>query len=167
MKEQAFELNRIRAEKEIERLQEEKKAKLAENKEVTERKNQLTNDKGFFRKYNYDAHQQYQKIASQYKESEKQLKRLKKAQETNQEFLELHQLVTRLEEEQDVIQTERKEKLQETSTLDTKIQIEQNRCAMACQGCGAFSVYSKKAVTGLSQDSIVKARPITNFKQRA
>ena len=120
---QAFELNRIRAEKEIERLQEEKKAKLAENKEVTERKNQLTNDKGFFRKYNYDAHQQYQKIASQYKESEKQLKRLKKAQETNQEFLELHQLVTRLEEEQDVIQTERKEKLQETSTLDTKIQI--------------------------------------------
>ena len=37
-----------------------------------------------------------------------------------------------------------------------KTEIEQNRCAMACQGCGAvFLLFLKKAVTGLSQDSIV------------
>ena len=36
-----------------------------------------------------------------------------------------------------------------------KLLIEQNRCAMACQGCGAVFLFSKKAVTGLSQDSIV------------
>ena len=46
-----------------------------------------------------------------------------------------------------------------------KTESEQNRCAMACQGCGAvFLLFLKKAVTGLSQDSIVKVRPITNFK---
>ena len=49
--------------------------------------------------------------------------------------------------------------------MDPKLEIEQNRCAMACQGCGAvFLLFLKKAVTGLSQDSIVKVRPITNFK---
>ena len=46
-----------------------------------------------------------------------------------------------------------------------KLQIEQNRCAMACQGYGAVLLFTQKmAVTGLSQDSIVKVRPITNFK---
>ena len=46
-----------------------------------------------------------------------------------------------------------------------KLQSEQNRCAMACQGCGAFFLlFLKKAVTGSPQDSIVKAPPITNFK---
>jgi len=46
-----------------------------------------------------------------------------------------------------------------------KTESEQNRCAMACQGCGAVCFFTlKMAVTGLSQDSIVKVRPITNFK---
>ena len=45
-----------------------------------------------------------------------------------------------------------------------KLQIEQNRCAMACQGYDAVLLFTQKmAVTGLSQDSIVKVRPITNF----
>ena len=39
--------------------------------------------------------------------------------------------------------------------FNEQILIEQNRCAMACQGCGAVFLFSKKAVTGLSQDSIV------------
>ena len=40
--------------------------------------------------------------------------------------------------------------------LNLKTESEQNRCAMACQGCGAvFLLFLKKAVTGLSQDSIV------------
>ena len=52
----------------------------------------------------------------------------------------------------------------ETNQIESK-RIEQNRCAMACQGCGAvFYFFLKKAVTGLPQDSIVKVRPITNFK---
>ena len=46
-----------------------------------------------------------------------------------------------------------------------QIESEQNRCAMAWQGCGAvFSFFQKQAVTGFSQDSIVKVRPKTNFK---
>jgi len=40
-------------------------------------------------------------------------------------------------------------------SISLQIPIEQNRCAMACQGCGAVFLFSKKAVTGLSQDSIV------------
>ena len=51
------------------------------------------------------------------------------------------------------------------NSLLLQTEIEQNRCAMTCRGCGAVCFFTlKMAVTGLSQDSIVKVRPITNFK---
>ena len=57
-------------------------------------------------------------------------------------------------------------KLQISCLISTlyKTESEQNRCAMTCRGCGAVCFFTlKMAVTGLSQDSIVKVRPITNF----
>lgn len=118
-----FELNRIRAEREIARLQEEKKQKLAEKNELEARKNQLSRDKEFFQAYNYDAHQAYQRAAELCTDSEKRLKRLKKAQQNNREFLELSQLAAHLEDEQAAVKREQSEKIQTGSELETRIRV--------------------------------------------
>lgn len=118
-----FELNRIRAEKEIERLKEEKNQNLAAKKDLESRKNRLGTDKEFFKEYDYDAHQKYQRTAALCEESEKQLKRLKKAQENNREYLELSQLAARLSDESEAVKKEQKEKVQEGSRLDSTIRV--------------------------------------------
>ena len=53
-----FELNRIRAEKEMQRLNEEKKQYLEEKKRAEGRKNQLKMDREAFKEYQYDVHRQ-------------------------------------------------------------------------------------------------------------
>lgn len=118
-----FELNRIRAEREIEKLKEERKAVLTLHKDLEKRKNQLNNDKTFFRDYNYDAHQAYQKTAALYRESVEQLARLEQAQEDNQEYLELHQLVERLKKEQSAVNEDQQKTIQKSSELKTTIRL--------------------------------------------
>lgn len=98
-----FELNRIRAQKEILRLQEEKKAKLSTKNELLGQKSILAQNKEFFREYDYDAHSKYQRVSGEVKESKAQLERLRKAQADNQEYIELNETVGRLGEEQKAI----------------------------------------------------------------
>ena len=48
--------------------------------------------------------------------------------------------------------------------LSVKLKLNKIAARWPAKAVAQFSVYHKKAVTGLSQDSIVKVRPITNFK---
>lgn len=123
---ETFELNRKRAEKEIARLQEERKETLSVKTGLVDRKNQLNKDKEFFRDYDYDVHAKYQKTASDLNESENQLKKLKKAQQNNREFLELSQMVSRLTDEQDAVRKEQKDAMGEISRLETVIRLCKN-----------------------------------------
>lgn len=118
-----FELNRTRAEKEMQRLNEEKKRYLEEKKKAEERKNQLKMDREAFKEYQYDVHRQYQETAAAAKEAETQLKRLTKAQQNNREYLELSQTVARLQSEKEAVKNEQGKKLQESSDLETRIQV--------------------------------------------
>lgn len=116
-----FELNRLRAEKEISRLNEAKKLKLAEKKKLEEQKIRMAQDREMFQEYDYDAHRKYQTASENARESKAQLERLKKAQENNREYLELNELAGRLSDEQKAVQNEYGEKLQEKSGQDTTI----------------------------------------------
>ena len=116
-----FELNRLRAEKEISRLGEDKKARLAEKQKLEDRKARMAQDRELFREYDYDAHRKYQTAAENARAARAQLERLKKAQENNQEYLELNELVGRLSDEQKAVQSEYGLKLQEKSGQDSTI----------------------------------------------
>ncbi len=118
---EAFELNRIRAEKEIARLNEEKKEKLAKKKQVEEQKSRVKQGLAFFTEYSYDAHREYQAAAESARASKEQLLRLRKAQEDNQEYLELNELAARLRSEQDAAQSAYTAKLREKSEQDAAI----------------------------------------------
>lgn len=120
---ETFELNRKRAEKEIIRLQAERGEKLSARKTIADRKNRLSQDKEFFKEYDYDVHAKYQKTVKELDESHKQLEKLKKAQKNNREYLELSQLVSRLEDEHAAVKNEQKEAMNENSRLETTIQV--------------------------------------------
>ena len=117
-----FELNRIRAEKEITRLNEEKRQVLERKKRLNEEKSRLALNRDFFREYDFDAHKKYQTAAERARESKAQLERLQKAQKNNLEFLELSELAGRLTDEQNTVQAAYNEKLQEKSGQDTTIE---------------------------------------------
>lgn len=116
-----FELNRIRAQKEISRLQEEKKQKLATKQELAAQKSTLAQNREFFREYDYDAHSKYQRVSGEVRESRVQLERLRKAQEDNQEYMELHEAVGRLQEEQEAIEQEYQQNVQKNIEQETII----------------------------------------------
>lgn len=120
---ETFELNRKCAEKEIIKLQAEREKKRSVRKMITDRKNQLSQDKEFFKEYDYDAHAKYQQTTKELNESHKQLEKLKKAQKNNREYLELSELVSRLLDEQDAVKNEQKEVMNENSRLETTIQV--------------------------------------------
>lgn len=116
-----FELNRIRAQKEISRLQKEKKQKLAMKNELMGQKNILAQNKEFFREYDYDAHSKYQRVSGEIRKSQAQLERLRKAQTNNQEYIELNETVGRLQEEQKAIAKEVQENVQKNIEQETVI----------------------------------------------
>lgn len=116
-----FELNRIRAQKEISRLQEERKRKLADKNDLAAQKSILAQDKEFFREYDYDAHVKYQKTAGEARESKKQIERLLKAQAHNQEYIELNETVGRLQEEKEAVSKESQKNIQKNIELETVI----------------------------------------------
>lgn len=123
---ETYELNRKRAEKEIAAIKEARKEKFALQKSIEEKKNSASQDKEFFKEYDYSVHEKYQKTAVELRQSEEQLKKLKKAQENNQEFIELSQLVERLTKEQKVMKTEQNELFGESSRMETTIQVCEN-----------------------------------------
>lgn len=118
---ETFELNRIRAEREAEKLREEKKELLLRKEQIKERKSRFGDNRSFFRSYHYDAHEAYQKTARQYADSEAQLAQLKKAQEDNSEYMELCRLVDKLQKEKEAVRQEQQEKLKQESELTTLI----------------------------------------------
>ena len=118
-----YELNRIRAEKEIRRIRDEKRVLLEQNKELEHRKNRLNEDKAFFRPYAYEAPLKYQEVSVLCTDSEKQLKRLKEALKKNREYMELSQLVERLQNEQSQMKETRAGINQENSNLGAEIQM--------------------------------------------
>ncbi len=120
---ETFELNRKRAEAAIAQLQEERKEKLAVKSGLLDRKNWLNACKEFFRDYDYDVHAKYQKTAQDLRESEKQLKELKKAQKNNKEFMELSRMVSRFTDEQEAVKKEQKSAMEESSRLETVIRL--------------------------------------------
>ncbi len=118
---QTFELNRIRAQREIERLNTEKKELLSRKKELNEKKSILAQDREFFGEYHYGAPGEYQQAAEGVRRAKEQLERLKTAQKNNQEFIELSCQVARLEDEQHAVQETYTAKLQEHTGKDTTI----------------------------------------------
>lgn len=118
-----YELNQIRAEKEIRRIRDEKQAVLVKRGELEIRKNQLNGDKAFFRSYSYEAPLKYQEVSRLCTESENQMNRLEKALKNNREYLELSQLVQRLQDEQSGIKQVRVNLEQENSSLGAEIQL--------------------------------------------
>ena len=116
-----FELNRIRAHKEISRLQEEKKQKLVMKNELMGEKSILAQNKEFFREYDYDAHSKYRRVSEEVRESKAQLERLRKAQADNQQYIELNETVGRLQEEKETIEKEYQENVQNNIEQETII----------------------------------------------
>ena len=117
-----FELNRNRAEREIERLNGERKKLLSGKQELEGKRSRLAQNRELFQEYDYDAHKKYQVAAENARESRAQLERLKRAQKNNQEYIELNELVGRLSDEQKAVQGAYGQKLQEKSAQDTVIQ---------------------------------------------
>lgn len=118
---ESFELNRVRAEREAERLREEKKRLLAEKEQIASQSAILENSRTSFRPYRYDAHEAYRQAAAQYLQSEQRLKELKKAQEHNEQFQQLSLLVDQLQREQKAVRAERTECVQAGSNLQARI----------------------------------------------
>ena len=128
-----FELNRIRAERELDALNADKKARLAEKKELESKKARMAQARELFAEYDYDAHRKYQTASEEARESQEQLNRLKKAQENNLEYLELNELAGRLSDEKDTLQNAYNETLQEESRQNTILL----RCGEKIQGRSA------------------------------
>lgn len=118
-----YELNRIRAEKKIRSIQDEKREALIQRRELENRKSRLSADKEFFRSYAYEAPSKYQEIAGLCSDSEKQLKRLEKALKNNREYLELSQLAEQLQDELSGMKQTRTAYDRENSSLSVEIQI--------------------------------------------
>ena len=124
---ETFELNRIRAEKEVEKLKEEKKELLEEKEKIRIRRSRLFNARSLFRAYRYDAHEAYQRTMEQYRASEEQLARLRKAQADNGEYMELYRLTEKLQAEKEAVRQEQAEKMKLDSELATVIQNSEER----------------------------------------
>ena len=118
-----YELNRIRAEKKIRSIQDEKREALIQRRELENKKSRLSADKEFFRSYAYEAPSKYQEIAGLCSDSEKQLKRLEKALKNNREYLELSQLAEHLQDELSGMKQTRTAYDRENSSLGVEIQI--------------------------------------------
>ena len=138
---ETFALNRKRAEKEIALLQGVRKDKFALLKEIDARRKRLNQDKEFFKEYDYDVHAKYQKNAKMLSDSEAELKKLKKAQQNNREYLELSQKVSRLEDEQKAMKKEQE-----------KIRTDFNKLELKIQSCG-MNIESKSAELEKEEES--------------
>lgn len=116
-----FELNRKRAEKRISELKSEREQLLTEQKQLLNEKALLAHGQEAFHDYAYDAPVNYQQVLEQVKLAEQSLRKLQKAQENNEEFLHLSQLMEKLEQEKQLVQKEQKETSYRDSVLTTTI----------------------------------------------
>ena len=106
----------------MEQLNVEKRALLLQQEEMTARKNMLKNDRELFHGYRYDAHDAYQRPMALVRAAKEQLAQLIKAQEDNQEYMELFQLVERLRAQSETIKQEQDEQRKQATRLDARIE---------------------------------------------
>lgn len=99
-----FELNKERAQKAIAQLQAERRQLLGTLQAEQGRKQELADARDSFKDYAYDAPVNCQRLRSQCKESEEQLKKLQLAQKNNSEFVHLSELIASLEQEKQLLQ---------------------------------------------------------------
>ena len=89
---------------------------------MEDRKSRIRQYQEMFREYDYDAHRKYQMVSEDVRASKAQLMRLKKAQEDNQEYLELNELDGRLSRtSRKQVRAEYNAKLREKSGQDATV----------------------------------------------
>ncbi len=118
---ETFELNRLRAEREIERLTEEKKALLLQEKHLNETRSQLREGRNFFQEYHYDAPLRLAETIRQMQASEETLQRLRVAQKDNLEFVALSERQNSLELSLKTLNKRQKECYKEQSRLQAEL----------------------------------------------
>ncbi len=119
---ETLELNRIRAQREYERLQKEKKEILQEKQKQREIKAQLETGREAFGEYVYDAGARYQNTLTEIGEAERTLKKLRAAQAHDREFMELSALRDRLETALNELRRERNAVFETKSRCETELE---------------------------------------------
>lgn len=150
-----FELNKERAKKVIAQLRAERRqllgAQLAENG----RKQKLADARDSFKDHAYDAPVNCQSLRRQCKESEKQLQKLKLAQQNNSEFVYLSELIESLEQEKQQVQGKQDKQRQRESELQLQLMAnarEQNEnTEKLAQAESAFHEYELTSYTVLQK----------------
>lgn len=122
---ETIELNRIRAEKRLQTLVSEAEMLREQLHEQKQKKEYLETAQGYFDDYNYDACQMHEDILLKCEAASNELENLKRAQQNNTEYLEMHQLYTKFIEELEANDKERG-KVKE-SQLEMKIQLQVNK----------------------------------------
>lgn len=125
---ETIDLNRMRAEKKLQLISQEINELIGRKRQYESAKSYLETALKFFDKYNYDANQKYDDILIRYNAACEELKRLKNAQQHNQEYIALIQLLKQYEEErvsnnnyrQDIYKSQAKMRTQYETNVDKK-----------------------------------------------
>lgn len=120
---ETFALNQKRAQKEIERLNKERKECLFEQTVNAKKRNSFNQARGWFQSYDYDVYKKYQTILQDQQRVEQQIKQLKKALKNDSEYIELSQLVGKLEEENNALTDEYNATMKKNNQLITDIKL--------------------------------------------
>ncbi len=139
---ETFELNRLRAEREIERLTAQKKALLAKEKTLNETRNQLREGRNFFKEYHYDAPLRLEETIRQIQDSEETLQKLRDAQKDNIEFVGLSERQRSLETSLERL----KERKEEAYAEKSRLQSELLRCGDRLEERGKLLVLQEEAL---------------------
>lgn len=116
-----FELNKKRAEKELQRLLQRKQILLEKTQQTLAFKERLKEYREAFGDYDYEAAQKLRQLQEQIAESEQQYKNLQQALQNNSEFMELTILIGELQDELKRCVIERKNLQQRSNDLQRKI----------------------------------------------
>lgn len=119
---ETIELNRIRAEKQLNHLRDELQKIYVQLNTDKEKQTYLETVQNFFGKYNYDANQSYEKILLQYETQKNELQKLVEAQSDNMEYLELSQLCRKYQDEIDAINNDCKKINNSKANMQGQIQ---------------------------------------------
>lgn len=124
---ETIELNRIKAVKRLESLKQEYTDAWEKLESRKSKISYLDTQMQFFGTYNYDACQKYEESMLTCAEKENEIAALMEAQKNNMEYMELSQRVSKLSQELEAIEAERKEVYEDQSKMRTMHDTNQNR----------------------------------------
>lgn len=152
---ETIDLNKIRATKSLERLQQ----VYRENQELFDKEEDrikyLKDGMSFFGDYNYDACEEYERCMLDCTKKEAELKALEEAQKNNMEYMELAQKVSRLEKELEEIEHKRENIRDDKAKMQSKYEtskrekerlngeIEKAKVRLSDYECTNKAVYTK------------------------